>query len=125
MEQSPTYLIWVHVIAQCLVFTQGPCFAYVPQSHEVVTLMLTLLTKIRNTARSQQSHRCPHAPAPGFVLAWMLNKARGCVTAPLRTSTPPLLSFRLPSFKNVLAEVENSAPTIPRGTPNVWFLGQK
>lgn len=43
--QSPTYLILLGGIAQCLIFTQGTLTVYMKCSYNVVTLVLTLETK--------------------------------------------------------------------------------
>lgn len=60
--------------------------------------------------------RCPH------VWLSVSMDAKHCMRVLLPRCRPPLLlcchfdNVQLPSFKNVLAEVQNSAPTSPRGT---------
>lgn len=61
---------------------------------------------------------------PSYARAWLSVSmdAKQCMRVLLPRCRPPLLlcchfdNVQLPSCKNVLAEVQNSAPTIPRGT---------
>lgn len=82
--QSPTDLISLYGIAQCLIFTQGH-WLLTWSTATVVTCAVTLATK-------RQQHCCPRTSVLAYVS--MLTNAWARDPALPQTSTSPLLSFR-------------------------------